>query len=151
MDKLVHRVKDWSGLSRKPATPELSRSQYSLVSTGELTAEALQVWLKLPKKIKYDPELESFQKCYEKEIALSIPDTPTFFPNWLSECDVKKNLLLKKSDSVGPDSIPLLDILTLILASVFNTFISGSFPSMSKDAEIGPCPKKKKKHSFVFN
>ncbi|XP_022125635.2 P protein isoform X1 [Pieris rapae] len=53
------------------AEPELSRSQYSLVSTGELTAEALQVWLKLPKKIKYDPDLESFQKRYEKEIAQS--------------------------------------------------------------------------------
>ncbi|XP_045458009.1 uncharacterized protein LOC123668289 [Melitaea cinxia] len=69
MDNIYRRVKDWSGLSRKPATPELSRSQYSLVSTGELTAEALQVWLKLPKKIKYDPDLEPFQKRYEKEIA----------------------------------------------------------------------------------
>lgn len=67
MDKFVKRVKEWTGGS-KPPTPELSRSQYSLVSTGELTAEALQVWLKLPKKIKYDPELEPFQKRYEKEI-----------------------------------------------------------------------------------
>ncbi|CAG4978266.1 unnamed protein product [Colias eurytheme] len=68
MDKLVKRVKLW-GVSRKPSNPELSRSQYSLVSSGELTAEALQVWLKLPKKIKYDPDLEPFQKRYEKEIA----------------------------------------------------------------------------------
>lgn len=67
MDKLVKRVKDWRSVSRN-AEPELSRSQYSLVSTGELTAEALQVWLKLPKKIKYDPDLEPFQKRYEKEI-----------------------------------------------------------------------------------
>ncbi|CAH0712879.1 unnamed protein product, partial [Brenthis ino] len=69
MDKFVKRVKEWSGVPRKSSTPELSRSQYSLVSAGELTAEALQVWLKLPKKIKYDPELEPFRKRYEKEIA----------------------------------------------------------------------------------
>lgn len=68
MDKFVQRVKAWSGVSKTPAAPELSRSQYSLVSTGDLTPEALQVWLKLPKKIKYDPELEPFQKRYEKEI-----------------------------------------------------------------------------------
>ncbi|CAG9576987.1 unnamed protein product [Danaus chrysippus] len=61
-------VKAWSGGTKTPA-PELSRSQYSLVSTGDLSPEALQVWLKLPKKIKYDPELEPFQKRYEKEIA----------------------------------------------------------------------------------
>ncbi|CAK1546503.1 unnamed protein product [Leptosia nina] len=70
MDKLVKRVKEWKGVSRNQ-DQELSRSQYSLVSTGELTAEALQVWLKLPKKIKYDPDLEPFQKKYENEIAKS--------------------------------------------------------------------------------
>ncbi|XP_050665008.1 P protein-like isoform X2 [Leptidea sinapis] len=75
MDKFVEKVKSWS-MSRKPPTPELNRSQYSLVSSGELTAEALQVWLKLPKKIKYDPDLEAFQKRYENELATNPASAP---------------------------------------------------------------------------
>ncbi|XP_072948685.1 P protein-like [Epargyreus clarus] len=71
MEKVLKNVKEWAGFSRKPSTPELSRSQYSLVSTGELTAEALQVWLGLPKKIKYDPELAPFRQRYEKEYGKS--------------------------------------------------------------------------------
>ncbi|CAK1592867.1 unnamed protein product [Parnassius mnemosyne] len=67
MSKFVKNVKKWTGVSRA-STPELSRSQYSLVSCGELTAEAIQVWLGLPKKIKYDPELAPFRQRYEKEI-----------------------------------------------------------------------------------
>ncbi|CAH2056107.1 unnamed protein product, partial [Iphiclides podalirius] len=66
MSRFVKNVKKWTGVSR-PSTPELSRSQYSLVSCGELTAEAIQVWLGLPKKIKYDPELAPFRQRYEKE------------------------------------------------------------------------------------
>ncbi|CAH2241908.1 P protein-like [Pararge aegeria] len=76
MPRWVKRVKEWSGVSRQPETPELSRSQYSLVSAGELTAEAVQVWLKLPKKIKYDPDLQQFQKRYEKEIASNQENIP---------------------------------------------------------------------------
>ncbi|XP_068622355.1 P protein-like [Battus philenor] len=66
MSKLIENVKKWTGVPR-PSTPELNRSQYSLVSCGELTAEAIQVWLGLPKKIKYDPELAPFRQRYEKE------------------------------------------------------------------------------------
>ncbi|KPJ19670.1 P protein [Papilio machaon] len=66
MSKFVKSVKQWSGVSR-PSSQELNRSQYSLVSCGELTAEAIQLWLGLPKKIKYDPELAPFRQRYEKE------------------------------------------------------------------------------------
>ncbi|XP_013146639.1 PREDICTED: P protein-like [Papilio polytes] len=66
MSKFVKSVKKWSGVSR-PSSQELNRSQYSLVSCGELTAEAIQLWLGLPKKIKYDPELAPFRQRYEKE------------------------------------------------------------------------------------
>ncbi|XP_041970341.1 P protein-like [Aricia agestis] len=80
MNKFMKRVKIWSGVS-SPAAVELSKSQYSLVSTGELTAEALQVWLKLPKRIKYDPELKPFRERYEKEIASRQESIPLKLKN----------------------------------------------------------------------
>lgn len=66
MNKLMNSVKEWRG-SRKESTPELNRSQYSLVSCGELTAGAVQLWLGLPEEVKYDPALAPFRKFYEKE------------------------------------------------------------------------------------
>ncbi|XP_050358456.1 P protein-like [Nymphalis io] len=104
MDKFVKRVKVWSGVSRKPSTPELSRSQYSLVSTGELTTEALQVWLKLPRKIKYDPELESFQKCYEKEIANKQENIPLKLKNG-STPETKRLPLVKSAPHLNNNRI----------------------------------------------
>nr|XP_026483487.1 P protein-like [Vanessa tameamea]XP_026483488.1 P protein-like [Vanessa tameamea] len=104
MDKLIKRVKVWSGVSRKPSTPELSRSQYSLVSTGELTAEALQVWLKLPRKIKYDPELESFQKCYDKEIASQQENIPLKLKNG-STPETKRLPLVKSAPHLNNNRI----------------------------------------------
>nr|XP_049707233.1 P protein isoform X1 [Helicoverpa armigera]XP_049707234.1 P protein isoform X1 [Helicoverpa armigera]XP_049707235.1 P protein isoform X1 [Helicoverpa armigera]XP_049707236.1 P protein isoform X1 [Helicoverpa armigera]XP_049707237.1 P protein isoform X1 [Helicoverpa armigera]XP_049707238.1 P protein isoform X1 [Helicoverpa armigera] len=63
MDKLVKSVKSW----RAPRPSEdLSRSQYSLVST-DLTDGAVQLWLGLPDEVKYDPALEQFRQHYEKE------------------------------------------------------------------------------------
>ncbi|PZC72614.1 hypothetical protein B5X24_HaOG210883 [Helicoverpa armigera] len=47
---------------------DLSRSQYSLVST-DLTDGAVQLWLGLPDEVKYDPALEQFRQHYEKEHA----------------------------------------------------------------------------------
>ncbi|XP_063632582.1 P protein-like isoform X2 [Cydia splendana] len=56
--------------------PELTRSQYSLVSQ-DLTAGALQLWLGLPEEVKYDPALAAFRQFYEKETAQeSLPLRP---------------------------------------------------------------------------
>ncbi|KAJ8706343.1 hypothetical protein PYW08_010969 [Mythimna loreyi] len=63
MDKIVKSVKTWG--APRPAE-ELTRSQYSLVST-DLTDGAVQLWLGLPDEVKYDPALEQFRQHYEKE------------------------------------------------------------------------------------
>ncbi|XP_063632580.1 P protein-like isoform X1 [Cydia splendana] len=60
----------------KEREPELTRSQYSLVSQ-DLTAGALQLWLGLPEEVKYDPALAAFRQFYEKETAQeSLPLRP---------------------------------------------------------------------------
>lgn len=64
MEDLLKRVKIWRGTSDR--REDLSRSQYSLVSNGDLTAGALQLWLGLPDEVKYDPALEQFKQYYEK-------------------------------------------------------------------------------------
>ncbi|XP_059056583.1 P protein-like [Achroia grisella] len=64
MNKLVNSVKKWTGASRK-ASPELSRSQYSLVSCAELASG--QLWLSLPEEVKHDPAFASLKQLYEKE------------------------------------------------------------------------------------
>lgn len=64
MNKLVNSVKKWTGASRKPS-PELTRSEYSLVSCNELTSG--QLWLSLPEEVKRDPALASLKQLYEKE------------------------------------------------------------------------------------
>ncbi|XP_028031747.1 P protein-like isoform X1 [Bombyx mandarina] len=46
---------------------EISKSQYSLVSSGDLTAGAVQLWLGLPEEVKYDPALAAFRRYYESE------------------------------------------------------------------------------------
>ncbi|XP_026734585.1 P protein-like isoform X1 [Trichoplusia ni] len=63
MDKLLKTAKPWKTAR---SNEDLSRSQYSLVST-DLTEEAVQVWLGLPDQVKYDPSLEKFRLRYEKE------------------------------------------------------------------------------------
>ncbi|XP_026734254.1 P protein-like isoform X2 [Trichoplusia ni] len=63
MDKLVKNVKSW-GTPR--SSEELSKSQYSLVST-DLTDGAVQLWFGLPDEVKYDPALSQFRHHYEKE------------------------------------------------------------------------------------
>ena len=63
MNKIKKSVKSW----RAPRpVEELTRSQYSLVST-DLTDGAVQLWLGLPDEVKYDPALEQFRQHYEKE------------------------------------------------------------------------------------
>ncbi|XP_045452327.1 uncharacterized protein LOC123661409 [Melitaea cinxia] len=77
------------------------------------------------------------------------PDVPTFLFSQFSECDVKSSILAIKSNSVGSDSIsrnmiiPLIDILCPVITFIFNFSIStNSFPSVWKDADIIPLPKK---------
>lgn len=65
MDSILNTVKAWRG--SRNATPELSRSQYSLVSNLDLTAGAVQLWMGLPEEVKYDPALAAFRQYYEKE------------------------------------------------------------------------------------
>lgn len=65
MEKLLGLVRKWRGVPER--VEDMSRSQYFLVSSGDLTAGALQLWLGLPDDIKYDPALEQFKTHYEKE------------------------------------------------------------------------------------
>ncbi|KAI5640088.1 citrate transporter domain-containing protein [Phthorimaea operculella] len=71
MEKLVEKVRSWG--SRKESAPDLSRSQYSLVSCAELTPGAVQLWQELPDEIKYDPALAQFRQLYEKEYGKEEP------------------------------------------------------------------------------
>ncbi|KAM3955656.1 P protein-like [Aphomia sociella] len=64
MNKLVNSVKKWTGASKKQS-PELTRSQYSLVSCAELTSG--QLWLSLPEEVKGDPAFASLKQLYERE------------------------------------------------------------------------------------
>lgn len=65
MENLIKRLRTWRDGSDN--CEDLSRSQYSLVSSADLTAGTLQLWLGLPDEIKYDPALEQFKQYYEKE------------------------------------------------------------------------------------
>ncbi|XP_048488077.1 P protein [Plutella xylostella] len=67
MDKLISNVKEWSGLLARKQPEEVTRSQYSLVSCGDLSPAALELWLGLPEEVKYDPALAPFRRFYEKE------------------------------------------------------------------------------------
>ncbi|CAH0404442.1 unnamed protein product [Chilo suppressalis] len=66
MEKFVRSFKDWAGIGRRQ-NPEVARSHYSLVSSTELTAGAVELWNGLPPEVKYDPSLASLQQLYEKE------------------------------------------------------------------------------------
>ncbi|KAI8433375.1 hypothetical protein MSG28_015416 [Choristoneura fumiferana] len=76
----IKKLKDWS--AAREGQPELTRSQYSLVDCGDLTAETVQLWLGLPEEVKYDPALAPFRQFYEKE-------------NAKLESPLKKNCALK--------------------------------------------------------
>lgn len=65
MEKLLKHMR--ARKSEANRVEDLSRSQYSLVSNGDLTADALHLWFGLPDEIKYDPALDQFKQHYEKE------------------------------------------------------------------------------------
>ncbi|XP_013185443.1 P protein [Amyelois transitella] len=53
--------------SKKQPDDAWKRSQYSLVSSDDLNANTLKVWLELPEEVKNDPSLAPFKQQYEKE------------------------------------------------------------------------------------
>ncbi|KAM3955657.1 P protein-like [Aphomia sociella] len=60
-------LKQWVGVQERQSGQELNRSTYSLVSSGELTEDTLNLWLGLPDEVKNDPEWAPFKQMYEKE------------------------------------------------------------------------------------
>jgi hypothetical protein len=89
---------------------------------------------------------------------LSSYPTPDFPPFSLAEftvSDVKKNVLAISSNAVGVDSVsrkmilPLLDFLAPVITHILNCSISsGIFPTLWKEADIIPLPKKAKPSSL---
>lgn len=67
---------EWIGLS-KPPKRELDKSQYSLVSCGELTTDNIQLWLALPDEVKNDPSLASLRQMYERDGAVEATPLAT--------------------------------------------------------------------------
>ena len=88
--------------------------------------------------------------------SLPIADHSSFVFNQLSACDVKKNVLSIVSNAVGTDCIsramiiPLLDIVNPIITHILNFSLSTStFPSIWKEAQVIPLPKKPNPLSFT--
>ncbi|XP_072948684.1 P protein-like [Epargyreus clarus] len=62
MDRILKAFRDRG----RDSNQELNRSRYSLVSCGELSTEAVQVWMGLPDEVKSDPSLEPIRKRCEE-------------------------------------------------------------------------------------
>lgn len=87
---------------------------------------------------------------------LPIPDYSPFVFNRVSACDVKKSLLSITSNAVGGDGIsrnmivPILDIILPVLCLIFNnSMTNGIYPTIWKDAQLIPLPKKPNPKSFT--
>ena len=87
--------------------------------------------------------------------SLPTPQVPPFKFSQFTVCDVKRNIIAIKSDAVGADCIsrkmiiPIIDILAPVITSILNRSIQrGDFPSIWKDAQILPLPKKINPSSF---
>ncbi|CAK1585439.1 unnamed protein product [Parnassius mnemosyne] len=87
--------------------------------------------------------------------SLPTPDFPEFVLCQVADCDVKKNITAVTSNAIGNDNVsrnmilPLLDLLTPIITKIFNNSINtGTFPTLWKDAQIIPLPKKSNPKSF---
>ncbi|CAG4948837.1 unnamed protein product [Parnassius apollo] len=61
----MERLWNASKGSKKDSSHEMTRSSYSLVPSGEVTLDTLQLWVGLPEEVKYDPELKNFRNMYE--------------------------------------------------------------------------------------
>ncbi|CAK1594935.1 unnamed protein product [Parnassius mnemosyne] len=87
--------------------------------------------------------------------SLPTPDFPEFVLCQVADCDVRKNITAVTSNAIGNDNVsrnmilPLLDLLTPIITKIFNNSINtGTFPTLWKDAQIIPLPKKSNPKSF---
>ncbi|CAK1594782.1 unnamed protein product [Parnassius mnemosyne] len=87
--------------------------------------------------------------------ALPKSDNPAFIFSQITDSDVKKSIVEVNSDAISTDCIsrkmiiPIVDILTPVIKSIFNYSISsGNFPSSWKEAQITPIPKKANPSSF---
>lgn len=87
--------------------------------------------------------------------SLPIPDHSLFLFSQVTAVEVKKSILSISSNAVGVDGIsrnmliPILDIILPILCHLFNYSLSnGSFPSIWKEAQVIPLPKKSNPKSF---
>ncbi|XP_052749095.1 P protein-like isoform X2 [Galleria mellonella] len=67
MSNLWKGLKELAGIQKQQTNQELNRSQYSLVSTEEVTPYTLRLCLGLPDEVKNDPVLAPFKEIYEKE------------------------------------------------------------------------------------
>lgn len=83
------------------------------------------------------------------------PSHPPFNFSQITACDVKKHILTISSNAVGSDCIsrnmiiPILDILTPVISNILNNSVfSGTFPTIWKDAQVTPLPKKANPSSF---
>ncbi|KAL0851590.1 hypothetical protein ABMA28_007372 [Loxostege sticticalis] len=88
--------------------------------------------------------------------SLPTPDYPPFNFSQVSDCDVERYTLSIASNAVGSDCvsrnmiIPLLDILTPVISHILNySLSSGVFPTIWKDAQVVPLPKKAKPSSYA--
>ncbi|CAK1584654.1 unnamed protein product [Parnassius mnemosyne] len=82
-------------------------------------------------------------------------DNPAFIFSQITDSDVKKSIVEINSDAISTDCIsrkmiiPIVDILTPVIKSIFNYSISsGNFPSSWKEPQITPIPKKANPSSF---
>ncbi|KAL0879002.1 hypothetical protein ABMA27_003982 [Loxostege sticticalis] len=88
--------------------------------------------------------------------SLPAPDYPPFNFSQVSDCDVERYTLSIASNAVGSDCVsrkmilPLLDILSPIISHILNhSLSSGVFPTIWKDAQVVPLPKKAKPSSYA--
>lgn len=87
--------------------------------------------------------------------AVPTPDYTPFVFSKFSDCDVKKSIESIVSNAVGVDGIsrnmivPILDIILPVISHLLNYSVTyGVFPSIWKDAQIIPLPKKLNPRSF---
>lgn len=86
---------------------------------------------------------------------IPTPDYPPFSLAQFTDSDVKKNVIAISSNAVGVDNLsrnmilPLIDVIAPIITCILNSSISSNvFPSLWKDADVIPLPKKSSPSSF---
>lgn len=87
---------------------------------------------------------------------IPTPDYSSFFFRQFTDSDVKRSILSISSNAVGSDSVSrnmimlILDEILLVIQHILNASItSGTFPSIWKEAQIIPLPKKSNPTSYT--